>query len=199
MSITTVGTRYGDVVLKNVLCDNIKFHKNASDDDYTATLGFKDSVGVVGLLMQEIRNGYRDAPSFMVRASMELTVGVITVPHDDVVYVRRHQTLHCPTATNPDNTDDLRPGLYRVEHIAQYNPVAAAVVDIVFKNVHVAAEKCGRSDTNAVLHGGIDVLSMKSTEVVLWFPEAAAGDTCASKQAINSVTEFELHRHELAK
>ena len=199
MSVSTGGKLYDDVILKDVLCDNIRFHKNRPDGNYTATLGFKDNAGIVGLLLREVRNGYRDIPSFMVQASLEFTVGVLRVSSTDTLYIRHAQAIPLSAELNSDEFTHIGSGLHKIKDVADYNPVASAVVDIVFRDVHVATEYCGTHETNAVLHGGIKVLSIRNIEAMSWFPGADDNDMYASRQVVDVARDFELHRHKMAR
>lgn len=198
-SITTVGKCYGDVVLRNVLCDNVKVHKNRTNDQYTLTFGFSNNCGLMGLLFSKIRSGYRDAPTFMVQASVDLTTASMQVPSTHAAYVRGHQTIDVSTVECLEKFTNISPGTYSVSTLAQYNIVFSAVIDVKVKNVHVADQQCCSIVTNAVLHGGVSVLELYDMEARLWFRNNDIGTLGASKHSIDGVIDFEESRHRMAR
>lgn len=156
-SPTEVGTRYGDVTVRNVLCNNITVHHDGAGDDYTATFKFDNNCGLVGLLFNEIKSKYRDTPTFMVRASMDLTSVSANMPCIHTVYIRRHHSMRSDKDGKLDNMVRFSPGMYTVSDVAQYKLILLAIVDVKFRNVYIADAQCFHTTTNAVLHGGIEV------------------------------------------
>jgi hypothetical protein len=198
-SITTVGKQCGDMLIKNVLCDNIKIHKNKSNDDYTLTFAFSNNCGLLGLLFNKIRSEYRDAPTFMVQASVDFTVATIQVSKRHTLYVRRHQTLCVSTLQNRKEVVDVSPGKYSIEAVAKYNPVLSAVLDVNFRSIHVADQQCCTIITNAVLHGGVEIRDIHDMETSSWFPDIKPDDLCASKHIVDGIVDFEENRHVMVK
>jgi hypothetical protein len=197
-SASIVGTRYGDVTIQGVYSDNVRSHKNKSDDGYTLTFAFDNNSGLMGMLFAKIRETQGDIPTYMLRAGVDVTVASIQVPSSYSVVSRRYQTLS--TIVNGKGLNAiLSAGTHPVSELAQYNPVFSAVVNVTFKNVHVAGEQCGQINTNGILHGGLYIDEVRQLEVTRWFPDARPGALYATQLVVDGIVDFERNRENMRK
>lgn len=194
-----VGTNCGDFTIEGVYTDNIRVHKDKSNDGYTLSFAFDNNSGLTGMLFAKIREKYKDVPTYMLRASLELTTASMSVPKDYRVFVRRYQSLSCTTITGEEEDMELSPGVYHISKLSQYNPVFSALLNITFVNVHVVGEHCGHMSTTGIMHGGVRIDHMYTIEATRWFPDAEPNSLYATELVVNSAVMFEKYRGGMAK
>lgn len=193
-----VGTNCGDFTIEGVYTDNIRVHKNKSDDGYTLSFAFDNNSGLTGMLFSKIREKYKDVPTYMLRASLELTTASMGVPKDYRVFVRRYQSLSC-TVDGQEEDMELSPGVYHMSKLAAYNPVFSALLNVTFVNVHVVGEQCGHMNTSGVMHGGVRIDYAYTLEATRWFPDAEPNSLYATELVVSSALAFEKYRGNMAR
>lgn len=193
-----VGTNCGDFTIEGVYTDNIRIHKNKSDDGYTLSFAFDNNSGLTGMLFAKIREKYKDVPTYMLRASLDLTIASMKVAGSRLALVRRYQSLS-RDVNGEEEGMEVSPGTYEISKLSTYNPVFSGTLNVTFLNVHVAGEQCGQMNTNGVLHGGLRIDHLYELEATRWFPDAEPNSLYATELVVNSAITFEKHRGDLAK
>lgn len=193
-----VGTNCGDFTIEGVYTDNIRVHKNKSDDGYTLTFAFDNNSGLTGMLFAKIREKCKDVPSYMLRASLDITTASMPVPKDYRVFVRRYQSLSC-TVDGEEEDMELSPGAYHISKISAYNPVFSALLNVTFMSVHIAEEQCGHMVTSGIMHGGLRIDHMYTLEAIKWYPDAEPNSLYASELVVSSAVTLEKYRGNMAK
>lgn len=196
--ITTVGRNLGDFTVPGVYSDNIRVHKNKSNDEYTLTFAFDNNSGLTGMLLRLVRGNYKDIPTYMLRTAVDFTVASLQVPAAYPIFISRYQSLS-RTVGGEELTMEVSPGVYPVSVLAPYNPVFSAIVDVKFEGVHIAQEQCGHIETNGVLHKGLHIEKAHRFEATRWFPNAGSGDLYAAEPVVDGIISFEKNRHNMAK
>lgn len=183
-----------DIVVEGVICDDIKVHKTPDPDWYEATLNFRDSTGVIGLLLSQLRIQYGYGPLTVDRESLDNSMVCVPMDVDTDVHVRLPIKM---SIAHPDGSREmlnLIPGRCPIKKVAQFNGTLYAVTTVTFHKVKVTDSRIDAVKTGLVSYSGITAKFTSEFDIWNWNPQPADSQLEASSVSIRTIEKVQEKR-----